>query len=66
MLQRIFPYGPAKKVEPQKVGKIGSYMPSDEYRDHIGGYRYSQRVFANMEQKLGMSLFIGHELFSLL
>ena len=56
MLQRIFPYGPAKKVEPQKVGKIGSYMPSDEYRDHIGGYRYSQRVFANMEQKLGMLL----------
>ena len=53
MLQKWFPYGPAKKMEPPKVAKIGSYAPDDDYLDHIGGYHNTQRTFANLEQKLG-------------
>ena len=53
MLQRWFPYGPAKKIEPPKAKKIGSYVPHDANSDHIGGFRNTERTFANLEQKLG-------------
>ena len=55
MLQRWFPYGPAKKIEPPKAQKIGSYVPLGGNPDHIGGYRNTERTFANLEQKLGWS-----------
>ena len=53
MLQRWLPYGPAKKVEPVKARKIGAYI-DDENLDHLGGYRNTDRTFANLEQKLGL------------
>ena len=55
MLQRWFPYGPAKKIEHPKAQKIGSYVPLGGNPDHIGGYRNTERTFANLEQKLGWS-----------
>ena len=53
MLQRWFPYGPAKHIEPPKAQKIGTYIPYGANPDHIGGYRNTERTFANLEQKLG-------------
>ena len=52
MLQRWVPYGPAKKVEPVKAQKIGVFIPGENL-DHVGGYRNTDRTFANLEQKLG-------------
>lgn len=54
MLQRWFPYGPAKHIEPPKAQKIGTYIPYGANPDHIGGYRNTERTFANLEQKLGL------------